>query len=200
MKVQAYCVEHDLGFAPNPFYGICSLACCAPQIRMHAELGDIVIGRGSARVGRANHLVYWMAVEEIIDFDRFDAEARFAAKIPHMDGSTIQRFGDNIYFRDPETGQFRQRDSFHSNVNGGQSPADIRDDTGSTMNVLIGHRFTYFGGSGPEIPDEFRSMFPRRNRKCHHPAAQQAALLDWLEIDAPRGLVGLPTDWSDIPH
>jgi hypothetical protein len=200
MKVQAYCVEHDLGFAPNPFHGVCSLACCAPQIRMHAELGDIIVGRGSARVGRPHHLVYWMEVEEIIDFDRFDAEARFAAKIPNMGGSTIQRYGDNMYYRDPETGQFKQRDAFHSDVNGVQSHRDIDADTGSTTKILLGRGFTYFGGSGPEIPHELRSMFPRRNRKCHHPPAQQAALLEWLQVAEPRGIVGLPTDWSDIPH
>ncbi|MBX7499920.1 hypothetical protein K3181_00510 [Qipengyuania sp. YG27] len=168
MQVHTYCVEHDLGFAPNPFHGICSLACCAPQLRKHAEEGDLVVGRGSVRAGRPNNLVYWMLIENIIQFEDYDADPAYAAKIPDMSGSTMVRFGDNIYFRDPVTGQFIQRDSFHSNEDGVQSPTDIQTDTGTTTNVLLGRQFTYFGGEGPKIPDQLRAMFPRRNRRCHH--------------------------------
>ena len=200
MLVHTYCVEHDLGFAPNPFHGVCSLGCCAPQLRKYASIGDVVAGRGSARVGRRNNLVYWMRIDEILTFEGYDSDPRFSAKIPDMNASTMLRYGDNMYFRDPITNEFVQRDSFHSNENGVQSPTDIETDTGTTTNVLLGRQFSYYGGSGPEIPEQFRLMFPQRNRACHHPDKLKDGLLAWLNIDDPKGIVGLPTDWTDIHH
>lgn len=200
MKVHTYCVEHDLGFAPNPFHGVCSLACCAPQLRKYASVGDVIAGRGSVRAGQPDDLVYWMLIDEIVTFDEYDANPVFADKIPDMGGSTMARFGDNMYFRDQATGEFVQRDSFHSNENGVQSPEDIKIDTGSTTNVLLGRHFTYYGGNGPKIPDDLRSMFPRRNRQSNHSPDRVKAMTDWLGITKPRGILGLPTDWATIPH
>ena len=37
MTLFSYVIEHDLGFAPNPFHGVCTLACCKPQIRKIAK-------------------------------------------------------------------------------------------------------------------------------------------------------------------
>ena len=33
MIVYEYVMKCDTGFAPNPFYGTCTLACCKPRIR-----------------------------------------------------------------------------------------------------------------------------------------------------------------------
>lgn len=33
MLVYEYVMTYDTGFAPNPFYGVCTLACCKPKIR-----------------------------------------------------------------------------------------------------------------------------------------------------------------------
>lgn len=32
-KLYAYKMTHDTGFAPNPYFGVCTLACCKPRIR-----------------------------------------------------------------------------------------------------------------------------------------------------------------------
>ena len=32
MKLYSYIVARDFGFAPNPFYGFCTLATCKPKI------------------------------------------------------------------------------------------------------------------------------------------------------------------------
>ena len=37
VKLMAYIVRHDSGFSPNPFGGVCTLACCKPAIRRSAE-------------------------------------------------------------------------------------------------------------------------------------------------------------------
>ena len=44
MNIYSYVVTHDTGFAPNPFHGYCTLACCKPRIRSRAAVGDWVVG------------------------------------------------------------------------------------------------------------------------------------------------------------
>ena len=59
----SYVVARDFGFAPNPFFGVCTLATCKPKIRAAAEVGDWIIGTGSAERKRSGHVVYAMEVE-----------------------------------------------------------------------------------------------------------------------------------------
>src|SRR5712671_5339411 len=33
MRLYSYVVARDFGFAPNPFFGVCTLATCKPDIR-----------------------------------------------------------------------------------------------------------------------------------------------------------------------
>jgi hypothetical protein len=42
-----YCIPYDDGAAPNPFWGLCTLAICKPSIRRVAKEGDWVVGTGS---------------------------------------------------------------------------------------------------------------------------------------------------------
>ena len=37
VRLYSYVFDHDYGFAPNPFHGVCTLATCKPSIREHAE-------------------------------------------------------------------------------------------------------------------------------------------------------------------
>ena len=46
MKLYSYVMIYDTGFAPNPFWGYCTLATCKPGIRRPAEQGDWIIGSG----------------------------------------------------------------------------------------------------------------------------------------------------------
>ena len=41
MRLFSYVVARDYGFAPNPFYEMCTLATCKPRIR---KLLSVVIG------------------------------------------------------------------------------------------------------------------------------------------------------------
>src|ERR1700733_9238130 len=129
MKIFAYVIEHDLGFAPNPFHGVCTLACCKPRIRKNAETGDYVLGTGAALPNLRCFLTYWMQIDEITTFDAYWADQRFRHKKPAMLGTTLYRYGDNIYHRDG-TQTYRQEYSFHSMEDGGVSPGDLKRDTG----------------------------------------------------------------------
>jgi len=55
-KLFSYVIREDTGLAPNPFYGVCTLNCCKPDIRRTAEVGDWVAGLvGSNQRGRAGN-------------------------------------------------------------------------------------------------------------------------------------------------
>src|SRR6266566_24848 len=103
-KLFSYVVDHDLGYAPNPFGGFCTLAKCKygtvrsrnGSIRRNivelAEEGDWIAGTGGVDLSKsAGHgkLIYAMRVDEIISLaeycrgnigNRIDAEHDIAEK------------------------------------------------------------------------------------------------------------------------
>ena len=42
-RVYTYVLASDVGFAPNPFAGYCTVACCKPVIRRTARVGDWIV-------------------------------------------------------------------------------------------------------------------------------------------------------------
>lgn len=195
MRLHSYVIEHDMGFAPNPFHGWCSLAACKPIIRSTAKVGDFVMGTGTAHNELRQHLIYWMRVDEIIDFDGYWNDRRFRRKRADMNGSIAQRHGDNIYYSLPEGGYF-QTDSFHSREDGQPDPANRKRDTCRTQNVLLGREFAYYGKQARHIPDEFKGFIKKgpghRNRFS---AVSLQAFTAWVFDDPGRGYIAEPTDW-----
>ena len=157
MRLFSYVVRYDSGFAPNPFFGFCTLATCKPDIRKSAEVGDWVLGTGSAdrKILRGGHLVYLMQVAETPSFQEYDANPRFQRKKPDLQVSERHACGDNIYF-EHATG-WGQRRSFHTNLDGAPNQMHITRDTGVNR-VLVSDRFVYFGGYGPQLPPRFRKF------------------------------------------
>lgn len=199
MKLYSYVMAHDFGFAPNPFYGFCTLATCKPSIREHAAIGDYVIGTGCAKRQRTGRLVYFMRVEEITVFDQYWADPRFRCKRPNLHGSKMQAFGDNIYHTDPVTGSWLQENSFHSLRDGSANPANIEHDTKSRR-VLIASDFAYWGGSGPIIPATFRNfdgidICIKRGYKHRFPETMVVEFVAWLRSLKATGYLGAPFDW-----
>jgi hypothetical protein len=94
-----------------------------------------------------------MKIGEIITFNEYWSRPEFLAKHPYMLGTRKQRYGDNIYHTDPKTGEYRQEDSFHSELGGSLSAGNRARDTGTTDRVLIGYDYAYWGGAGPKVPD-----------------------------------------------
>ena len=199
MRLFSYVVARDYGFAPNPFFHVCTLATCKPQIRRHAAVGDWVIGTGSASHGRSGHLVYAMEVSEAMTYTEYWNDNRFAKKRPILRASKKQAFGDNIYRRDDQN-QWHQADSHHSFATGRPNIHNIQHDTG-TDRVLIGHKYIYWGGSGPEIPQHLRQhgdfdICAGRNYKCKFPCDLVQRFLAWLTSLKAIGYCGRPTDWQ----
>jgi MazG C-terminal domain/Nucleotide modification associated domain 2 len=157
IALHSYIVRYDSAFAPNPFYGVSTLATCKPGIRKAAQIGDWVVGTGSGdrKIRRAGFLVHAMRITEVTDFEHYSTDPRFRDKQPMRRGSRKQSCGDNIYFRTEADDGWLQRDSFHSNDDGTLNQRHVNRDTGVNR-VLISTDFVYFGGEGPSIPPQFR--------------------------------------------
>lgn len=203
-RVHSYVVRYDSGFAPNPFYGYCTLATCKPAIRESAQIGDWIVGSGSAdrKIGRGGRLVYAMRVTETMSFDAYDADPRFVRKKPARYGSRRQSCGDNIYYRETTNSPWHQRDSFHSRPDGTSEPRHIARDTG-TNRVLISDQYVYFGGEGPHIPDVLRDASDRllcksgRGRSCFEDEKLLADLAAWT-ASLGEGYCGAPYEWLTL--
>jgi hypothetical protein len=200
-RIHSYVIDHDLGFAPNPFGGWCSLACCKPDIRKHASCGDLILGTGSKPNGIAGHLSYWMAVEDIVTFEQYWDDSRFRRKRPDLRGSLASQHGDNIYRRDARTGGWLQVDSFHSLPGGVPKEANILRDTHVTNRVLLGREFCYWGGtSPPAIPSNLRRfVHGTQGHKNSFDEKEKEAMRAWLATLTQRGCIGEPANWPPVP-
>jgi hypothetical protein len=87
-KLFSYVVDHDYGFAPNPFRGYCTLARCKfgkkrKNIVELAEKGDWFVGTGGANTKlSAGHgkLIYAMRVDEKLTFADYFNDERFIGR------------------------------------------------------------------------------------------------------------------------
>lgn len=203
VRLHSYVVRYDSGFAPNPFYGICTLATCKPDIRKHAKVGDWVVGTGSAdkRVQRGGCLVHAMRISEVMTHREYWDDHRFLRKRPNLRGTMKLASGDNIYRWDDDAGSWDQLDSYHSNADGSPNADHIARDTGVDR-VLISTDYVYFGGHGPPIPADVRASGRRdivhqgRGRKAIDDIALIHRFEAWLESLGETGYVRPPLDWS----
>lgn len=186
-SVFVYVVARDFGFAPNPFHGFCTLACCKPRIRSVARVGDWVIGVAGSALTQPGHCVFGMRVTETMTFDDYWMDPRFEVKKPLRNGSRVMMLGDNIYHRQNEEAMWQQEDSHHSHPDGSPDASNIKTDTQANR-VLISENFTYFGASAPLIPSKILASIGYSNGRNHRRFAMQEAqpLLSWLKEQASR--------------
>lgn len=199
MRLYSYVVARDYGFAPNPFYGTCTLATCKPAIRRKAEVGDWVVGTGCAANALTGHLVFAMKVTETMTFGEYFADPRFQSKKPNLTGSLKQAFGDNIYSAGP-AGGWRQLHSHHSLRDGSPNPVNVTNDTNPNRLLLSDH-FAYFGAAAPKIPPDVRShrgddICALRYHKVNFSECHVEQFLAWFEGLGVRGQDGTPREWS----
>ena len=99
MYLYSYVITRDYGFAPNPFWNICSLATCKPQIRERALMGDWVAGFGGANTAISHKMVFLMRVDDVIKevydswYKFFETARELLKDIP---GNRIPYSGDLI--------------------------------------------------------------------------------------------------------
>lgn len=202
MNCFRYKIEHDYGFAPNPFHGICTLATCKGDIRKnkHLQIGDWVIGLGSKSMGNLNHIIFAMQVEEKITFDEYWQNPRFECKKPCLNGSLVQMYGDNVYHTDLKSGVVKQENCAHSLPDGSVNKQHFDRDV-SGKYVLLSTKFFYFGDNAPEIPQEFSYIYdvPRSLKfwDLFGETAKIQNFIDWLEKNFHYGISGDPCNWKE---
>jgi hypothetical protein len=191
MRLSAYIISVDCGFAPNPFGQHCTLACCKPTIRRKASVGDIIIGTASSRYEeQAGHLIYAMRVEKILSYQDYWDNPAYDFRKPSNETS-VSRRGDNIWHQDA-LGQWEVATGAIHHF--GHREHDIRG-----INVLIATDFFYFGRSAISIPAEFSGVVATtQGHKNTYDPALIFRFWDWLARSAPKlRRIGDPFDFSD---
>lgn len=196
MAIYSYKITRDYGFAPNPFYGFCSLATCKPGIRRGAIAGDWVLGFGSAQKRSLfkEKLIYAMKIDKKITFDEYWTGAEYQCKKPIMNGSLKKNYGDNIYHR--EKGLWVQADSHHSLNDGNVNRFNLNRDTSSDA-VLLAKEFWYFGKSAIAIYEGLFELIPKS--KCRNyflPKVAEEELESWLAMLPQKGIIDEPAKFS----
>lgn len=192
MYLYSYVITRDYGFAPNPFWNICSLATCKPQIRERALKGDWIAGFGGANTAITHKMVFLMQVDEICTFDEYWVDPRFFMKKPRFDGNYQQCYGDNIYHHiDNEWMQENSHHSYADGINKNNLIHDTRIDR-----VLISFHYWYFGENAIELPKEFTKAIAtgRAYKKLQNNIC--ADIISWVGNYYEMGQHGLPYKWK----
>src|ERR1035437_1082635 len=195
----SYVITRDYGFAPNPFHGYCTLATCKPNIRKAANVGDCVIGTGSAnqKVCRGNQLLFAMCVEEKLTYKDYWNDIRFQIKKPIMNASKKYLYGDNIYCFDDSQNRLVQQDSHHSHPDGTENMKNYNRDTNGKY-VLISKTFWYFGREAPTIPKYLIPDIVKCGRGYKKITDDNAIVMmvDWLTSISKQGCCGSPLEFD----
>lgn len=207
-RLASYKLSQDAGFAPNPFFGTLTLATCMPDMRLSAALDDWIAGFTSEAlcgdaVG-AERLVFLMRVEEAISIAEYYSDARFARKIPVLDGAPeVGRHGDNIYQPKRadagEPGHFAQLPNPHhwDHAHGREDERSKRLDLRGRR-VLLATEYVYFGREALVVPEFARPALPRGHAPAGSVTADPElarAFIDYALGRASRPVVSSPHAW-----
>lgn len=179
MKLFSYCLKNDSGAAPNPYWGICSLVICKPNIRKTANIGDWIVGIGSANspIGDISDcIVYAMKVtgrKKMKEYDHF-CRKHLTGKLPDWKHkSYAKRVGDCIYDYSA-SGNPGLRKSVHNEGN--------RDTDLSGEYALLSEYFWYFGDKPVRLPTALlpiRHPYPGHKSNANDPYVFD--FIKWIE-------------------
>jgi Nucleotide modification associated domain 2 len=185
-NLYTYVMQHDAGLAPNPFWGVCTLAVCTPNHQgSRIRTGDWVAGVSDKR--RGYRLIHVMEVDERIHMTDYFSDPRFADKRPMMSGTTEQRCGDNFYSQDAAGRWIQHPNRYHV----GQ--AALEQDTRHPW-VFTAKRFWYFGRDAGEVLAQYKPLFGGRGARVNHPPELVAGFRSWVEANLVEGLNAMPRD------
>jgi hypothetical protein len=206
MRLFSYKLTHDTGFAPNPFWGVLTLATCKPGIRGAKRKEDWIAGftsrtltRNRDKVGE-ERLIFLMQITDVIDqYEYFNhPDPVFQAKIPDCARCPRTEFvyhaGDNIYR--PLTNHPQTPGDFEQVKNPNHNEADKMKDLSGRW-VLVSSKFYYFGGNPREAPPEVRPIIPggqaRYGFLTHDVLAR--AFVEWVQRSFCAGVADAPHKW-----
>ena len=194
-KYFTYIVTADAGFAPNPFYGFCTLAVCKPEIRKAAEVGDWIIGLYSrAQIVLPEEcrgkLIYAMEVTEKMTLDQYWKSKKFSKK-KYSNKSSKSEYGDNFYRKNSKGVWIQEENQFHDESS---KEADI----GGKF-VLISNNFFYFGKSYVQLPKDFKRLVDKLPRGHKYKGLEKVGekFVDSLRKKYKIGIHGSPIDYRE---
>jgi hypothetical protein len=193
MKLYSYTLRYDDGAAPNPFWGVCSLAIRKPSIRLAADVGDWIVGLGSAKspIGDiSDHVVYAMKVTSKMTLEEYDQFCKtfVPKKKPDWRNRDYRmRMGDCIYNYIAGSTNPKIRTGVHIEEN---MEKDL-----SGLYALVSKQYYYFGDKPFKLPDELRPIM--HDTQGHKSDANQEYVepfVNWIEsLDiVPNKVIGEP--------
>lgn len=192
----SYIVEADSGFAPNPFFGRCTLACCKPAIRRaignrllqqsgHADILQLraddpdyirsqniwVVGLAGAalRDRPRRSVVYVMQVTDVLDFESYfhDHPEKRPVRSSPTTSDDPEWHGDAIYTGNDPATALQLVPSTHSDADKESENNKYHDLNGRY--VLLSDHFLYFGKDAPYVTLEEPLHHGRGHRSNHSP-------------------------------
>ena len=186
-----YCYKMvwDTEFAPNPHYGVLTLATCKPVIRRCAKVGDWISGWTANEVRDKNFIIhnfkdaqklvylakiekkmtfaeYWDAYPEKRPTQRIEREVKSQSNkrcgcIIISSPDDVYNCGDNIY--EPLGDSPQGIDDYRQHPNNNHTEADKKRDISGEY-VLICKEFYYFGVGNPLKNN--KEIFPYKVPRC----------------------------------
>ena len=182
MKILSYRMTHDSGFAPNPFWGVLTLAACTPNhMRRKLEPGDWIVGYEADGLKKRrqkklcpekdNLIIYIAKVDEILTLNEYFHDERFQMKKFVEDEGWERRRGDNVYYIEDGMWKWIKGNKISHEHDWGQCdffPIDnipsckpISQDVKGNR-VFICKEFTYFGNKCVEFDKKFLDCIPNQ--------------------------------------
>ena len=190
MKLCTYIVRRDIGLAPNPFWGYCTLAVCTPNHQgIRLDVGDWVAG--FLGVHRGNRFLYAVKISHVLDLDEYHRDQRFAAKKPKLNGTWEEKCGDNFYSCGPNGEWIQHPNRFHNNQH-------LKEQDTRHPRVFIGKEFWYLGRSAAPVPQMFTPLIGRRGARVNHDPELVSHFCTWVEDEFEPGVMDIPNDNPDI--
>jgi hypothetical protein len=172
-RLFTYKVAHDGGVAPNPYFGICSLAICKPAIRRVAKCGDVVVGFGCGADER--RVVYCMVVDHVLTWGSYIEACHGRTSLAGVSSAALKKRipkGE----KDPGDCIWRSSECYMDALRSWSThhgPDDFDHDVRSGKNVLLSKRYWYFGGGGDgsevllPISGELDEIIPGRGHRSN---------------------------------
>jgi len=185
VKLLSYVIKHDIGLAPNPYWGYCTLAVCTPN-HMNAKLekDNWILGISGKREG--NQVVYLMQLtEEKMFFDNYFNDIRFTRKKPKVRGNYKELVGDNLYYMD-KTNVWKQVPTLLHKTND-EKKKDLKNPY-----VFISKLFFYFGEKRFSLNERFHHFIVGRGIKYCIDESEINIFTDFIKSKFSPGLIGLP--------
>jgi len=184
-KYYRYIIDHDTGYAPNPFFGYMTLACCKPCLENTRGIrkwitnemlkaGDVwILGVGGKNLLLEDYGYEGREFKKIPDDTENRSRLVFAFRVAEIcnfeeyfrehtyekkkfvKDDPIQRHGDN-HLHNPTSIEGSNLHRYQDEKE--SEPIDIPCDI-----VVISREndFYYFGSFAPQIPPEFQEALPR---------------------------------------